>query len=82
MTLEKLKEAIDYIFNSAKSRLKVNGRTTNLKRYCLDVNNFRDFDAPFLNICGNKGCTNCREYERMFKEEINKRIEKDFGNEV
>lgn len=41
-------------------------------RYCLSIGGLRSIDTsePFLNICHNEKCINCREMENIFQEEL------------
>jgi len=75
ITKEHIKEAVEYVFRQ-RSEVK-SERTFKLRQYCKTNGTlFIDTSTPFINLCGDPECTNCRNFNNMFEECVQKEIDK------
>ena len=71
---DKIREAVEYVF---RPQPVTQERRMKLCRYCLSIGGLRLMSSsndPFLNICHNEKCVNCRDMENIFQEELKKFI--------
>jgi hypothetical protein len=80
MTPEKIRKAIDEVFNRTQN--KSLERRVNVWRYCLTAENLIEYSAPFNHICSNKECPNCQEIHCLLETEVKAQLKRDFKDEM
>lgn len=78
MDKKEIREAVEDVFKNIKP-LETE-RKMKLVSYCKGVNGAKEYSGSFFNLCSHPECNNCRKFESMFKEEVDKQL-KELGNE-
>ena len=68
-----IKEAIDYVFRDFKPKKE---RFIKLVSYCKGIDGAREYGTNMEGLCDHPECNQCRSFEKILKEEIDKQIKK------
>lgn len=69
---EKLREAIDYVFN--QKRVEKQERQFKLMSYCKGIDGPKEYGTNMTGLCDHPECVQCRNFENAFKEEVDRQI--------
>ena len=70
ITREDIKEAVEHVFSQERNKPKE--RVIKFAYYCKGVNGPKWTSSLSANLCYHPECYNCRNFEKAFKEEIEK----------
>lgn len=68
ITKEHLQEARDYLFGAKENKTE---RGIKIMQYCKTNGTLIiDTSSPFINLCSDSECDNCRHQDKIFREQV------------